>query len=259
MSADPRHQRSDDELRRALADAPAPGTLDAGEVIRRARHRRRLSTVATTGVAALAVVAIVGIGATALDWMPRPSSDSTVAADSARDGEEAGSMEEQFSAEADGSTLTAPASPHPCGLPPSAPGPGDSDLALTASFEPRAGGGTAILEGVVTLLNAGDSDIYAEVLGQPIVALARDGVTVSRTEGEPGTGTIAVTLAPGESLDIDATLAAVACATGVTSGSPAGSPLTAGDYDIAAAVLVSQDGAEAIEIVGSGGQPVTLE
>jgi hypothetical protein len=139
------------------------------------------------------------------------------------------------------------------------PGPGDSDLALTASFEPRAGGGTAILEGVVTLLNAGDSDIYAEVLGQPIVALARDGVTVSRTEGEPGTGTIAVTLAPGESLDIDATLAAVACATGVTSGSPAGSPLTAGDYDIAAAVLVSQDGAEAIEIVGSGGQPVTLE
>jgi hypothetical protein len=257
MPADPRHERSDDDLRRALADAPAPGTLDMGVVIRRTRHRRRLATATTTGVAALAVVAIVGIGATAMDWMPQSSSDSTVAADSARDGAESNSESEPFSTEAEGSTLTAPALQ--CGLPLNDLGPGGSDITITTSFEPRAGGGTAILEGVVTLLNAGDSDIHAEVLGQPIVALARDGVTVSRTEGEPGTGTIAVTLAPGESLDIDATLAAVACATGVISGSPAGSPLTAGDYDVAAAVLVSQDGAEAIEIVGSGGQPITLE
>jgi hypothetical protein len=245
MSA-PEHDRLREGLRRAV-DASASRDLDLDVVLdesRRSRRRRRNAIAGgTASVAALiATVGLVGglagLGGPAMTTADAPiagsaqelapQTESQEADVAPRDGNEAGDV-----------ALGRLAAMNRCGEPvvPSTGADAGSPLTVTVSATaPVAAGSTG--DATVTLTNAGEDTVEGSLRMTPSVAVVdADGTVVGmRPDASALSASVPVDLAPGESLELPATVEAVHCLSG-----RAPSALAPGDYRLTATVVVLPD------------------
>ncbi|MCW4386639.1 hypothetical protein OH146_12730 [Salinibacterium sp. SYSU T00001] len=204
------NERTEKRLREMLADAAAPGRLDAGTIIRKSRRRRRVRALAATSVGALAVV---GIAAALAGGIPAPAPLQT-ASESSDAGGDAGDDASAFSAETDSSAGGAALAPveklNPCGEPVSALAATARDLMLEARFPDPIPAGDSPVFGTVSLENSGEETVTGRVGSGPALTLSREGVTVWHTQAGSASGQ-AVQLDPGESMSFEVALVPVEC------------------------------------------------
>lgn len=246
-----------DDLQAALhdaADAAPPHAIDLDAVLRASRARRRARRTAIAGGAG-AIAALLAIGGLVIGLQPgshtatggAPAAvESTESADAPPAGEASGPDAES----ATGSWLPAAADLHRCGEPPAAadaPTP-----ALVVAVTPPAAvvrpGGTAVVS--VTVTNAGDVRVEGELWDEPAVAVAKDGVVVSRSLPTGAPASEAIALDPGESATLTGTLAAMRCGPPDAAGSnPSQGPLAPGAYELGVIVGFLPAGGEAVHLV----------
>lgn len=261
---------ADDPFRRMLGDAPdLPGRLDAGSVIRRSRRRRMAQRVAIGGVAAVAVIGVVGgvglgftsLGFASLQFGGAASSSSASKADSAPEFATGGGQKDSSGGSAptpqptDGTGSGVPQNlSHPAGtdLPCPAPAPyspaSAAALRVSVAF-PGVTTGDRGTYSEVTLTNGGDSPVAGLTTATTEVILSRAGtlrwVALSSDLGGQG-----ATLSAGSSHTFVGHFDTAVC------GTTARSAIPAGQYDAIVLVRVSISGEK--QWIVSAPTPVTV-
>lgn len=249
-------------LKRA-ADGAAPRAIDLDAVLTasRARRRARRTAVVGAGSAAAALLAmgglVMGLQGTGLLGTTGSSSDSASIAESPMEARE--DSADGFAAE----SMLAPAEKvNPCGAP-IAEATDAAGGSLSVAVEPVAavapgGVGSAL----VTVTNPGPATVEGEVRVAPALTIADDGVTVWHSNGAVPPETTAVTLAPGESIQLEGLIEAVACtAADEAAGAfpPGLPPLAPGAYGVTAVVVFLAEGTGAVEYLVAPLTPLTVE
>lgn len=267
------HQRSDRDVRDLLASAPLPPvSIDTASVIRRSRMRRLPRQL---GVGAAVTLAVAGIGVAAVTGL-RPPQQSMVtgASDQARtdqSGAEQSGAEQSESNQpggqtpleaASGGTMLAPVEKlNPCGGPVTPVEASETGLVLTPHFPASAPATGAPVAGTVTLSNTGDRRVVGTTAAAPAITVAQGGVTVWHSNGPMIMMAVMVDLAPGESMDYQASLTPVLCAEedetreSFRDDLPALAP---GSFDLTAAIYLTPAGGEAPLLVTGPPASVTL-
>jgi hypothetical protein len=221
---------SEQDLRDMFADASAPNTLDAQRIVTRSRRRRLPQQV---GAGAIGVLAIVGIGI-----VVQPSLMSAPPAVTSMDqavGGEAATTDIKRAPAEKLNLCTAPVAE----LPESPYG-----LQLDVAFPESAAVGTDPIPGIVRMTNVGTQTIVGTTAASPAITVSQDGITVWHSNGAMVMSLVTVDLAPGESLEYQASFTPVLCgvdddmAETFREDLPA---LPAGDYDLSAAIDFSAD------------------
>ncbi|WP_448809440.1 hypothetical protein [Agromyces bauzanensis] len=244
--------RLGDRLKRA-ADAATPGPIDVDAVLTRSRAARRTRrTAVVSGVGAVAgVLAIAGlvlglpglVGPTATDGqVALESAESTSAAPEAA----AGGASDDVA----GSRLVAPYEVNRCGAPVAAP----TDAAtgpLTATVIPPAGPvpSGAVATVTVTVTNTGDMVVSGTLAATVPITIADAGITVWHSGPGGDLPAEPISLAPGESASLEATLEARSCTASDDLGGPLPDdlpPLGAGEYAVGAVVVITGDADAAV-------------
>lgn len=255
------HVRTESELRDELHRS-IPGSssrIDADAIIRKAKVRRAPRQIAFGSVAVLAVAGFAVLGTSAL---PSLFPGSTGTSDSA-----GMSAPEASTTEKNGDHVGAAQSDANraltgrCGEAAIAPPPNSLGLTLTPSFPTAVSRGDQPVTGMVTLTNTGTSPVRGFTSFEPVIELARNGMTVWHTSGAaPSPGRL-IDLAPGESTTYPASFTPVEC----TSEDETGirfrdnlPPLGAGDVTLTAAIQLIPAGAAGEEAVIISGPPQTI-
>lgn len=198
--------------RASVANTAGARTLDADEVIRKARGRRRPRTLAFAATAALTVAGFAYVGITTIPWpqsVPQSASDTMADATA-------------------GSELALPETPpgatdpmaggdpwatsiNRCGQPLVEAGPTASGLVLTPDFPATGASNGLPIEGTVTLTNTGKERVTGLTSAEPIVVLSLGGITVWHTHDTTRSIGYPVDLAPGESQEFAASFTPVQC------------------------------------------------
>ncbi|MDH6180533.1 hypothetical protein M2152_000715 [Microbacteriaceae bacterium SG_E_30_P1] len=224
--------RDEDDLRKLLAGAEAPGGLDANAVIARSRRRRLPRQLAAGGIG---VLALAGVGVVAVNASLLAPVGSSGGADSAVMSEESGDLEtmKQFGA------IESLA----CGAAVDSVPAAASGLELTSTFPAVASVDDGTVPGRVAVTNTSTESVSGVLTTAPVAALAQAGVIVA--VGSPEYTGTDVDLAGGESIDLAASLALTGCSS---------EPLAPGSYDIVVAVDFAPAGVIAAPTVA-----ITLE
>jgi len=232
-----------------LDDSPE---LDVDAVLRRARRRRLPRQLAAGGVLSLAVGGIVVAGAYGLapnqTTMAGGSSDAAVTESSVP--QSAADTTDESNAESDAATQStagvkrAPADKiNLCEGAVAEVAPNARGLELTTHFDDAAAGAD-VVTGTVTLTNIGDEPVTGTSGTWVSITLSQDGVTLWHTNGAHTEMSRAVELAPGESMEYDASFEPVVCSTSDDEGDSFAADLPAlpaGDYQVSAAMDVVID------------------
>ncbi|NEM90485.1 hypothetical protein [Galbitalea soli] len=201
---------TDRDLHELLRQDDRPPALDAQEIIRRSRRRRRPRQLAVAVVAGAAAVSIVaGLGpvaglfgqsvqsATSSGSLAGAPAPATVGPEDASGGSTSKSSAVSLNRCGD-SLATGAASSAP--------------LSLATEFaDGRAD--AAFLPGSVTIRNDGSSALTLTALAQPTITLSRDGRVLWHTPALSLPAPVSVTLAPGESHRFAARVRPVECGT----------------------------------------------
>jgi len=231
-----------DLLRDDARDLPS---IDTQRVIRRSKARRLPAQVGIGGVFTLA---IGGLGVAGLQGLgsTQSSSDSAVttfgeSSVEPRDGVQ-GMME------GEGPTTGIKRAPadriNLCGGSLAEVAPSQTGLILTVAF-PDAPVGTEPVVGTATLTNTGSKPVAGYSSPTPAITLSQNGVVLWHSNGPTILSIQDVMLAPGESLDYQASFTPVVCsveddtAEAFRTDLPA---VAAGEYQVSAAADVSVDG-----------------
>lgn len=246
-----------DELQRSIPGSAS--RIDADAIIRKAKARRAPRQVAFGSVAVLAVAGFAVLGTSAL---PSLFPSSTGASDSAGMSAPESSISEKNgdhfgAAQSDANRVLT----GQCGRTAVSPPPSSLGLTLTPSFPTPVSRGSQPVTGTVTLTNTGTSPVRGSTSFEPVIELARNGMTVWHTSGSvPSLGRL-IDLAPGESTTYSASFTPVEC----TSEDETGirfrdnlPPLDFGDVTLTAAIQFIPDGATGEEAVIISGPPQTI-
>lgn len=256
---------SESELRDMLAGSAMsdgsqhPHSIDATTVIKRSRARRLPRQIATGAIGGLAVLGITVIGVQALR-LPDQSTITAIeqeSADSAPEGAFGGDSA------ADG-TERAPADRlNLCEGTVAEIVPSQSGLQLDVEFPATVPSGSAAITGIVRLTNTGTERVTGSTAPTPAMTISQDGIVLWHTNGPMIRSLAIVDLAPGESLEYQASIVPVRCtvADDLAEGFPEGLPaLTPGAYELSAAIDFSPQSPEAgVDLVSGPRTPITLE
>ena len=236
-----------------LDDSP---TLDVDAVLRRARRRRLPRQLAAGGVLSLAVGGIVVASAYGLapnnnsnqNTMAGGSSDAAVTEssvpESAADTTGESNAESDATTQSTGGVKRAPADKiNLCEGPVSEVAPNARGLELTTHFDDAAAG-SEVVTGTVTLTNKGDEPVTGTSGTWVSITVSQDGLTLWHTNGAHTEMSRVVELAPGESMEYDASFEPVLCSTSdelVDSFAADLPALPAGDYQVSAAMDIVID------------------
>lgn len=192
---------SEKDLRDLFAGADAPNTLDAKRVIGRSRARRLPKQVAAASLGALAIVGITVLGVQVSQFSSPVSMTAGEAYDSSAPAPEADSMIKRAPADKINlctATLTEVA-------------PSQYGLQLDASFPESAAAGTAAVHGTVRLTNTSAQEVIGYTPASPAITLSQDGVVLWHSNGPMILSLVSVDLAPGASLEYQASFTPVRC------------------------------------------------
>lgn len=242
------------ELRRALREhAGELPAIDVDDVVRRARGRRRSRRlVAGAGVVASAAAVVAALVVTI---PPGGSMVSGVAESSTADDAAPGSAEES----ADAFSASGPAPAHElnaCGGP-VAPAADVEGLTVDVDFPAEAPLGGP-LNGAVVLTNTGSVPLVGSTAAPPATALGADGTVLWHAEAP--VGVVALELAPGASVRLDAVVQPVRCSAAGEARQPLPAdapPVPAGAYTVSVAVDVALSDGRVLQAV-SAPEPVAL-
>jgi hypothetical protein len=239
------------------AERPGGGAegIDTAAVIRRAKRRRLPAQIGVVGVFALAIGGLGVAGLQTLD--PRqPASVSAGSSSQPRDSEPAPGDSVMGASEGP-AIKRAPADRiNLCGGTLADVAPSPSGLTLTVDF-PDAAAGTPSVTGRVTLTNTGSRQVTGYTSATPAVTLSQGGIVLWHSNGPTIMMARDVDLAPGESIDFDASFVPVVCtvdddtAEAFRTDLPAAGP---GEYQVSAAADVAVG--DTLELVT--GPPQTL-
>lgn len=250
-------------LKRA-ADGAAPRAIDLDAVLTASRARRRAgrTSVVGAGSAAATLLAVGGLvmglqGTGLLSTTAGSDPDSAITAESPMQ-----AREESADGFASETSLAPPEKVNPCGAP-VAEATDAAAGSLSVAVEPIAAVPTGgVGSARVTVTNPGSATVAGEVRIAPAMTIADDGVTVWHSNGAVSPATIPVALAPGESIQLEGRVEAVACtaAEEVAEAFPPGlPPLTPGPYAVTAIVVFVADGTSAPEYLIAPLAPLTVQ
>jgi hypothetical protein len=248
----------------AAGSTGASSRLDAASVIRRVRRRRLPQQLAVGG---LGTLAIAGIGVGGVSAIQSFQPGSTTAGSAALPGQSDG--EGGFSSDGpstDQGIKRAPADRiNLCGGSVAEVAPAASGLVLTPNFPASAIADGRPVTGTVTLTNTGTEAIRGTTGASPAITVSAGGTVLWHSNGPVIMMAAVVDLAPGASMNYQASFTPVRCETAddLATGFPADLPaLPAGDYRISAAIDLSREasgtGASSSELVAGPAQTVTL-
>lgn len=249
------------ELRELLESASSGigSRVDARTVVRRSRRRRLGSQVAVGGastlaVAGIGVASVVGIQSFRSVSMAGSASDSI-----------AGVREPDMGSSGQGASKRAPAEKiNLCGGPLAEVAPSETGLVLTTKFPATSPADGAPVIGTVTLTNTGTKPLKGTTAASPAITLSQDGTVLWHSNGAMIMMAAQVDLAPGASMEYQATFTPVRCsvdddqAESFREDLPA---LGAGAYQVSAAIdFLDEDGSggAANDLVTGPRQDVTL-
>ena len=251
---------SESDLRNLFATGSAPNTLDAKRVISRSRARRLPKQLSAGAVGALAVT---GIGVAGFQSIPFSQSAVSTMDQSAGTSEAA--------PEGSGDALMAKRIPaeqiNLCGGGLAEVSSSFYGLQLDVAFPESVPAGTAPVVGAVQLTNLSDVRVTGSTAAGPAITLSQNGVVKWHSNGVMLMSIAAVDLAPGESLEYQASFTPVQCETAddlresFRADLP---PVAAGVYDLSALIYFSPDdamvqtGTTELDLVSGPLAPVTI-
>jgi hypothetical protein len=244
----------------------APG-VDVQQVLRRSRRRRLPRQLAAGGVFTLAIGGVVVAGAQGLGASQQASTVAGSASDqSAEQSAESAPMVDDSGAStlATGGASTEDVKRAPadrlnlCTGPLAEVAPNERGLELTTRFDDAAAGADTVT-GTVTLTNNGTETVTGSSPSWVAITLSQDNIVLWHTNGGHDASAVLIDLAPGESLEYEASFAPVIC--GVDDDLAEGFPLDlpaapAGDYQVSAAMDIVID--SNAELVTGPAATVTL-
>ena len=256
--------RTEDELRRALRETDAaPTGIDVGSVLRRARRGR---VARRTAVGATATLAVLALGFVALPLISDGGA-SSVSNESASDSgvdAPAPAPESDGGGSADtGSIGVAPVEKlNLCTGTLAEVGASSSGLVVSTSF-PDTGTAGGTVDGVATVTNTGTARVIGTTGPVPAVTLSEDGTVVWHTNGPTVSSVVPIDLAPGESLELPASVETVRCGVEDDSGDGFRTDLPAvepGAYGVSAAIsFVSDRGEVPAETITGPVEPISVK
>ncbi len=205
---------AESELRDLFASSPSPEVrIDTAQVLR-SSSRRRVARQATAGGVTTLAVAAIGLGGVFGIRAFSPQSSTSSAGGAPSVAESSGRSDGR----ADGGSTDRPDQGRAtaekinlCGAELAEAAPAASGLVLTPHFPATASAAATSVKGTVTLTNTGTRTITGTTAATPAVTLSQDGVTVWHTNGPTIMIAALVELAPGASMDYQATFAPVRC------------------------------------------------
>jgi hypothetical protein len=248
-------------------DASRPGArgIDTASVIRRARRRRLPARVAVGGAAVLVIGGIGVAGVQGLGGAGVTSSASDETAFDAPTTEQAPlSTGDTFMGASEGPADSSGLKRAPadrinlCGGALAEVAPSATGLVLTASFPDAAAGSTSV-PGTVTLTNTGTAPVAGYTSATPAVTLSQGGVVLWHSNGPTIQMIRDVALAPGESIDFEASFTPVVCTVDDDTAEAFRTDLPAapaGEYQVSAAADVMVG--DSLELVTGPAQTVRL-
>lgn len=252
---------SEKDLRDLFAGAEAPNTLDAGRVIRRSRARRLPRQVAAGSLGALALVGVTVLGVQVSQFSSPVSTAGGEAFDSPATAPELDMVKR---APADKINL--------CEGTLAEIAPSQYGLQLDVAFPETAATGTAPVEGSVRLTNTSDREVVGSTPLSPAITLSQDGAVLWHSNGPTAYALRMIDLAPGASLEYEASFTPVRC--GVEDDAAESfradlQPVAAGDYELSALIDFSADPSmdagssetqtPELDLVGGSVAPIRLE
>jgi hypothetical protein len=257
---------TESELREWLqgdgSELPTPRTLDAGRIIRRSKRRRLPRQVGVGGVMTLAVASVAVGGITGLkSFLPGSATSGvsqnmdTGASELAPGRDTSSGSPPQGQAPAQGESAADRL--NRCGSQVASVPSNSSGLVLTAHFPPRAPANGEPVTGTVTLTNTGTTAVTGSTAASAVITVSHQAIVVWHSNGPMIMLAQLVDLAPGQSMDYQASFTPVRCdaADDTPEGFPDDlPPLGAGDYQVSALLDVNHGSTKTL--VGS--QPVTI-
>jgi hypothetical protein len=248
------------DMFRAGAGPTAGGSgIDTAAVIRRAKRRRLPARVGIGGVFVLAIGGLGVAGLQGLNTVQPTSLVGSTAADSPTTEQGPPSDDSVMGASEGAGIKRAPADRlNLCGGTVADVAPSPTGLVLTVEF-PDATVGAMNVTGTATLTNTGSQPITGYTSATPAITLAQNGIVLWYSNGPTIMMARDVNLAPGESIDFEASFVPVVCGVEDDSAEAFRTDLPAapaGEYQVSAAADVMVG--DALELVTGPAQTVRL-
>lgn len=194
---------SESDLRKMLGETDAPSArIDVARVIRGSRARRLPRQLAVGGVSTLAVLGIGFLGFSTLQT-PQTASDSSVSTLYAPTTEGGAANDSLKRAPADKINL--------CTGPLADVAPSATGLQLDAEFASPIAAGTTPVDGTVRLTNLGATRVTGSIGAAPAVTVSQNGIVLWHSNGPTIDLAQVVDLAPGQSMELAASIVPVRC------------------------------------------------
>ncbi len=196
---------TENDLRDAFAQADAPNTLDARRIVARSRARRlpRQLAAGSVGALALAGVVVLGVQITQLSSPAVSTAGGSAAYDTS---------ESAPAPDADTMIKRAPADKiNLCAGPLTELAPSQYGLQLDVTFAASAPAASDVVTGTVQLTNTSGREVLGYTPTSPAMTLSQDGVVLWHSNGITNYALMSVDLAPGASLEYQASFVPARC------------------------------------------------
>jgi hypothetical protein len=240
------------------ASSPSPYGIDTKRVIAKSRARRLPRQIAIGAVSTLAVAGIVVVSLPVL--LPQQSAVSTLSEGGDAAAPSAQAFDTMKRAPADKVNL--------CTGTVAEAAPSFYGLQLDVTFPAAASVGTDPVQGTVQLTNTSAVAVTGTTAPSPAITVSQGGIVLWHSNGPASDLTVAVNLAPGQSLEYPATFTPVRCdvqddeAESFRADLPA---LPAGGYELSAAIdflpgaSLAQQSTPGLDLVTGPRSPITLQ
>lgn len=241
------------DLRELFAAETVNHSLDPKRIVARSRARRLPKQLAAAAIGTLAIAGITVV-AVQTTQLTQPTATSMLADQSAGG-----------SAPAEGYELKrAPAEKlNLCTGPVAEPVPSTYGLQLDVAFPATAPTGTAPIQGTVRLTNTSAVQVTGTTAATPAITLSQGGVVLWHSNGPMITSLAVVTLAPGASMEYQASFTPVRCDVDddlAESFRPDLPAVPGGSYELSAAIDFSPSAQDAaIDLVTGPRSNITLQ
>jgi hypothetical protein len=233
---------TDAELRRLFHETPSPpATIDADAVIRRSRRRRLPQQL---GAGSVLTLAVAGIGVASINGVQSlaPMGAAETAVDAPMGVSESGPL--------GGAENSVPDARQACATGMAVETELRTSVELVPRFPASAATGQQVT-GILTVTNIGTEQVNG-ALSAAMVGISRGGAQVWHSGASAAETTIA--LAPGESMNLPFSFAAVDCD---PSYEAVGAPLDPGRYELSAIATLVPDDAPG-RVIGGPASAITL-
>lgn len=255
---------SESDLRNALrGDRPDAATgIDTDVVVRRIRARRVPKQVAFSTLTVLAVAGVVVLSVTTLPSLHRDGAATTDAVTSMQAPSAGDAAESSPEKVADPQTLPSSRCGQPTSAAPHSAVPHSAPLELSIEFPESAHADGTPVAGQVVLTNSGTTRVTGTTALEPVITVARAGITVWHSNPVLTSQAVLIDLAPGESYFYEAQVTPVECEAADDEDAQFRDgllPLAPGRYELSAEIVFYPQGAEPSDGVIVGGPVAHIE